>query len=38
MLSENEIECVKLVAIKLSDLACKIEKGLSSLINNLSKP
>ena len=38
MLSENEIECVKLVAIKLSDLACQIEKELSSLINNLTKP
>lgn len=38
MLSENEIECVRLVAIKLSDLASQIEKELSSLINNLSKP
>ena len=38
VLSENEIECVRLVAIKLSDLACQIEKELSSLINNLSKP
>ena len=38
MLSENEIECVRLVAIKLSDLACQIEKELSSLINNPSKP
>ena len=38
MLSANEIECVRLVAIKLSDLACQIEKVLSSLVNNLSKP
>ena len=38
MLSANEIECVRLVAIKLSDLACQIEKELSSLVNNLSKP
>lgn len=38
MLSANEIECVRLVAIKLSDLACQIEKELSSLINNLTKP
>ena len=38
ILSEYEIECVKLVAIKLSDLACQIEKELSSLINNLTKP
>ena len=38
MLSENEIECVRLVAIKLSDLASQIGKELSSLINNLSKP
>lgn len=37
MLSANEIECVRLVAIKLSDLACQIEKELSSLVNNLSK-
>ena len=37
-ISENEIECVRLVAIKLSDLACQIEKELSSLVNNLSKP
>ena len=38
MLSANEIECVRLVAIKLSDLACQIKKELSSLVNNLSKP
>ena len=38
MLTENEIECVKIVAIRLTDLASEIEKQLSSLIKNLSKP
>ena len=34
-LTENEIECVKLIATKLSDLANQIENELSSLVNSL---
>lgn len=38
ILAENETEYVKLIATKLSDLANQIEKELSTLVNNLSKP